>query len=235
MTPSGGDTDIVGALNNIVAAISDSGGLPDPAEASAGDVLSLDEDKKPTWSTPTGGLPETTLADAGKVLTVKSDGTEAEWKNIPNELPAIASGDASKVLKVNSSGTGTEWAAAGGNPRYMHRVFFTAGGVSAIINMISSYASSYYGTSGNRAFANTTYQEGYTSQGNGLAGSEQLISYENDELITFKVLSLYSSQLGNTAPMYVALKTTYNTSTNTTTYTYVSGTATADSDIVTEI
>lgn len=57
-TPSGGDVDIIGALNDIAEAISgggSGGGLPDTTEASAGDVLSLDEDKKPTWSTPSGG------------------------------------------------------------------------------------------------------------------------------------------------------------------------------------
>lgn len=30
-------------------------GVPDSSEASAGDVLSLDEDKKPTWAAPSGG------------------------------------------------------------------------------------------------------------------------------------------------------------------------------------
>lgn len=33
----------------------DAGGLPDTSEASAGDVLSLDEDKEPVWSAPSGG------------------------------------------------------------------------------------------------------------------------------------------------------------------------------------
>lgn len=50
--------DIIGALNDIAAAISgggSGGGLPDTAAASAGDVLSLDEDKKPTWAAPSGG------------------------------------------------------------------------------------------------------------------------------------------------------------------------------------
>lgn len=50
--------DIIGALNDIAEAISgggSGGGLPDTTEASAGDVLSLDEDKKPTWAAPSGG------------------------------------------------------------------------------------------------------------------------------------------------------------------------------------
>lgn len=33
-------------------------GVPDSSEASAGDVLSLDEDKKPTWAAPGGGMPD---------------------------------------------------------------------------------------------------------------------------------------------------------------------------------
>lgn len=33
----------------------DVGGLPDTSEASAGDILSLDEDKEPVWSAPSGG------------------------------------------------------------------------------------------------------------------------------------------------------------------------------------
>ncbi len=60
-------------------------GVPDVSEASAGDVLSLDEDKKPTWAAPSA------------------------------ELPDIHSGDAGKVLKVNAGETGTEWGEAGGS------------------------------------------------------------------------------------------------------------------------
>jgi len=58
LTPSNDDASITQALQNIAEAISGGGGgggLPDPSEASAGDVLSLDEDKKPTWAAPSGG------------------------------------------------------------------------------------------------------------------------------------------------------------------------------------
>ena len=58
MTPSNDDASITDVLRNIADAISSgggAGGLPSTEEASVGDVLSLDEDKKPTWAAPTGG------------------------------------------------------------------------------------------------------------------------------------------------------------------------------------
>ena len=47
--------------------------LPDTAEASAGNVLILDEDKAPAWSAPSGGLPDASEASAGDVLTLDED------------------------------------------------------------------------------------------------------------------------------------------------------------------
>lgn len=41
-------------------------GVPDSSEASAGDVLSLDEDKKPTWSAPSGGG-----GDLGDIMVIE--------------------------------------------------------------------------------------------------------------------------------------------------------------------
>ena len=58
LTPSNDDASITDALRNIADAISSgggAGGLPSTEEASVGDVLSLDEDKKPTWAAPNGG------------------------------------------------------------------------------------------------------------------------------------------------------------------------------------
>lgn len=58
LTPSNDDAGITQALQNIAEAISGGGGgggLPSTEEASVGDVLSLDEDKKPTWAAPSGG------------------------------------------------------------------------------------------------------------------------------------------------------------------------------------
>ncbi len=61
------------------------------------------------------GMPAPAAADAGKVLTVGESGgwTLAEGGG-GGGLPAIESGDAGKVLTVNAGETGSEWAAAGG-------------------------------------------------------------------------------------------------------------------------
>lgn len=55
------------------ALIAGAGGLPDPASASAGDVLTLDSNKDPAWAEPDPGLPDTTSASAGDVLTLDSN------------------------------------------------------------------------------------------------------------------------------------------------------------------
>lgn len=47
--------------------------VPDSSSAHAGDVLSLDSNKKPKWSTPESGLPDTTGSSAGDVLSLDSD------------------------------------------------------------------------------------------------------------------------------------------------------------------
>lgn len=72
-TPSGGDADIISALNDIAEAISgggSGGGLPDTTDASAGDVLALDEDKQPTWAEPSGGdgIQQYRAGNPGEVL-----------------------------------------------------------------------------------------------------------------------------------------------------------------------
>lgn len=52
--------------------------VPDSSSAHAGDVLELDSDKKPKWSTPESGLPSTGSASVGDVLTLDSD-KEPVW------------------------------------------------------------------------------------------------------------------------------------------------------------
>lgn len=52
--------------------------VPDASEASVGDVLSLDEDKKPTWSAPSGGLPDPSEANVGDAL-VLNEHKEPTW------------------------------------------------------------------------------------------------------------------------------------------------------------
>lgn len=47
--------------------------VPDSSTAHAGDVLGLDSNKKPKWTTPESGLPDTTGASAGDVLSLDSD------------------------------------------------------------------------------------------------------------------------------------------------------------------
>lgn len=47
--------------------------VPDGSTSSAGDVLSLDSNKKPKWTTPESGLPDTASASAGDVLSLDSD------------------------------------------------------------------------------------------------------------------------------------------------------------------
>ena len=81
-TPSGGDADIVNALNDIAEAISD-GGLPDTTEASAGDVLSLDQDKNPMWTA--SGLPPVTSLDNGKFACVVNGAWAAVTIPMANE------------------------------------------------------------------------------------------------------------------------------------------------------
>lgn len=44
------------------ALIASAGGLPDPASASAGDVLTLDSNKDPAWVAPSGGGSHTTVS-----------------------------------------------------------------------------------------------------------------------------------------------------------------------------
>lgn len=55
------------------ALIASAGGLPDPTSASAGDVLTLDDNKSPGWSAVPDELPATTSASAGDVLTLDSN------------------------------------------------------------------------------------------------------------------------------------------------------------------
>lgn len=55
--------------NDLITRKESSGGLPDPSEASAGDVLSLDEDKEPVWSAPSGG-------GGGGVIILEYDNTK---------------------------------------------------------------------------------------------------------------------------------------------------------------
>ena len=52
--------------------------LPDTSEASEGDILSLNSEKEPEWSTPESGLPDTSEASAGDVLSLDSD-KEPVW------------------------------------------------------------------------------------------------------------------------------------------------------------
>ena len=47
--------------------------VPDSSTAHAGDVLELDSNKKPKWTTPESGLPDTSDASVGDVLTHDSD------------------------------------------------------------------------------------------------------------------------------------------------------------------
>ena len=73
-TPSGGDTDIVGALNDIAAAISGGGGgsdLPAIESGDAGKVLTVNEGETGTeWATPSGGdgIQQYRAGSAGEVL-----------------------------------------------------------------------------------------------------------------------------------------------------------------------
>lgn len=64
------------------------GTLPDTAAASAGDVLTLDEDKKPTWAPPSGGGNEWTPAFTLNVTNnyTKFDKTLAEIGALNPEL-----------------------------------------------------------------------------------------------------------------------------------------------------
>lgn len=72
--------------------------LPSTETASAGDVLSLDDNKEPQWATPSGG---------GGVLAVHSvDGTlDKTWQEIVN---AMASGGAANVFVSNEEILGVQ-------------------------------------------------------------------------------------------------------------------------------
>lgn len=59
--------------SQVDALIASAGGLPDPTSASAGDVLTLDSNKAPEWSTIPDELPATTSASAGDVLALDSN------------------------------------------------------------------------------------------------------------------------------------------------------------------
>lgn len=52
--------------------------VPDSSTANAGDVLELDSNKKPKWTTPESELPSTGSASAGDVLSLDSD-KEPVW------------------------------------------------------------------------------------------------------------------------------------------------------------
>lgn len=52
--------------------------VPSGSSASAGDVLSLDSNKKPKWTTPESGLPSPSSASVGDVLTLDED-KEPVW------------------------------------------------------------------------------------------------------------------------------------------------------------
>ena len=52
--------------------------VPDSSTAHAGDVLELDSNKKPKWTTPASGLPDATSASAGDVLSLDED-KEPVW------------------------------------------------------------------------------------------------------------------------------------------------------------
>ena len=52
--------------------------VPEGSSAHAGDVLALDSNKKPKWTTPESGLPGTGTASAGDVLSLDSD-KEPVW------------------------------------------------------------------------------------------------------------------------------------------------------------
>lgn len=73
--------------------------LPDSSEASVGDVLSLDSDKEPVWSTPESELPSTGSASVGDVLTLDED-KEPVWS-------APSGGGDSSPLIVKATGTCT--------------------------------------------------------------------------------------------------------------------------------
>lgn len=118
-------------------------GVPDSSEASAGDVLSLNEDKKPTWTEPSQELPDIQSSDGGKVLTVSSGGAGVEWKNVPNELPAIGDSDAGKVLQVNSGHTGVEW---GSIPNELPAI--AAGDAGKVLKVNSGHTGVEWGEAG---------------------------------------------------------------------------------------
>lgn len=52
--------------------------VPDSSSAHAGDVLGLDTNKKPKWTTPESGLPDASEASVGDVLTLDED-KEPVW------------------------------------------------------------------------------------------------------------------------------------------------------------
>ena len=62
--------------------------VPDSSSAHAGDVLGLDTNKKPKWSTPESELPSTGSASVGDVLTLDED-KEPVWSTPSEPLQMI--------------------------------------------------------------------------------------------------------------------------------------------------
>ena len=71
--------------------------VPSGSSANIGDVLSLDSNKKPKWSTPESGLPSTGSASVGDVLTLDED-KDPVWS-----APSVGGGP----LVVKATGTAT--------------------------------------------------------------------------------------------------------------------------------
>lgn len=68
--------------------------VPDSSSAHAGDVLSLDSNKKPKWSTPESELPDATSASEGDVLSLNAS-KEPVW--------STPSGGGIKVVHIDES------------------------------------------------------------------------------------------------------------------------------------
>lgn len=119
--------------------------VPDSSSAHAGDVLSLDSNKKPKWTTPESGLPSTGSASAGDVLSLDED-KEPVWSTPSGGGPLIvkATGtgtvDTSEpgltLIKINADKTPTEIAEAI-NPS-------TFKGITVIFPVGDSLSSPYY-------------------------------------------------------------------------------------------
>ena len=76
--------------------------VPDSSTAHAGDVLELDSNKKPKWTTPESGLPDTSEASVGDVLTLDSD-KDPVW--------SAPSGGGNNVIYVTVYNVSTEYRA----------------------------------------------------------------------------------------------------------------------------